>query len=77
MLQNHMPSYEKDLSCERLRGRYSAAMSRAQALREQHIRHGRSPMWNPTSDVWILVEALLAAARKSGVRTRLNASFDL
>jgi hypothetical protein len=76
-LQNHMPGYDKSLSCEQLRGRYPVARSRAQALREQHIRHGRSPMWNPATDVWVLVEALLAAARKSGVRTRLNASFGL
>lgn len=77
MLQSHMPGYDKSLPCERLRGKYSAALGRAQTLREQHIRNGRSPMWNPNTDVWVLVEALLAAARKSGVRTRLNASFDL
>jgi hypothetical protein len=76
-LQTRMPGYDKSLSCEQLRGRYSTARSRAQALREQHVRHGRSPTSNPSTDVGVLVDALLTAARNSGARTRLNRSLDL
>lgn len=75
-LQAQMPGYDKSLSCEQLRGRYSAARSRAHILQEQHTRHARPSTTNPSTDVWVLVDALLAAARKSRARTRLN-RFEL
>jgi len=69
-LRSCMPNYEKALDCAAMRGLYAVARGRANALCEQHKRNGRSPSWNPSTDVWVLVDKMLEAARKSGVRTK-------
>lgn len=69
-LRSFMPNYEKALDCAAIRGLYAVARGRANALREQHERNGRSPGWNPSTNVWVLVDKMLEAARKSRVRTK-------
>jgi hypothetical protein len=69
-LRAHLPGYDKALDCPRLVGRYSGARLRAQQLESIHQRNGSAlPDDNPSSGVWSLVDALIEAARQSGMPT--------
>lgn len=67
-LRQHMPSYDKELDCHKLRGKFTDARQRAEDLRRQHDGNGKSATSNPATDVPLLVTALLDAALKAGGR---------
>lgn len=56
-----MPGYDKHLDCAALDGMYEIARSRAQRLDKMHAKNGTTDR-NPSSDVWHLVDSMLAAA---------------
>lgn len=68
-LRKHLPDYDKHLDCRVIKGKYEIARSRAQELLSQHERNDVDGNTNPSSDVWRLVEELLAAARRAGAST--------
>jgi hypothetical protein len=68
LLRTFMPRYRKSLDCSRLAGRYGDARRRASDLRARHANNGDDIRSNPSTDVDVLNEALLLAARRSGAR---------
>lgn len=71
-LKKHLPDYDKRLDCRAIKGRYEIARSRAQDLAMQHERDDKDKNTNPSSDVWHLVDELLAAARRFDAPVRLT-----
>jgi hypothetical protein len=67
-LCRHMPGYEKRLDCEKLRGRYTTARERAVSIHKQHERDGQPHGDNPSTTVWQLVDELLSARQRAGVK---------
>jgi RloB-like protein len=65
-LRQHMPGYEKRLDCSRLCGSYQLARQRAVAIETQHDRDGKKSSCNPSTDVWRLIDELLAAKERAG-----------
>jgi len=60
------PGYEKSLDCTRLLGRYAAAKGRAVHLNSMHVLGGQDRGSNPSSDVWMVGDALRTAADAFG-----------
>ncbi|MGW6934679.1 RloB family protein [Lentzea sp. NPDC054927] len=71
-LRRHMPEYDKSLDCESLKGKYSLAKNRAEALERQHERNDKSAGCNPSTAVWRLVDEILTAASKGGPSVRIS-----
>lgn len=66
-LRNYMPGYDKILDCELLHGRFEKAKSAARKLDAEHSKNGSPPRHNPSTEVWAVVDAIVASALSSGV----------
>jgi hypothetical protein len=61
-LQRHLPGYDKRLPAERLLPQYEEARRRARALSDNHVECGGDHADNPSSTVWMLIDAVRQAA---------------
>lgn len=62
-LKGRIAGYDKHLDCNLIRGRYHFARGHAQSLGLQHERANRSRNDNPSTEVWLLIDELIAAAQ--------------
>jgi len=65
-LRAHIPEYEKALSTQLLDGKFALAKQRAVTLREFHQDGGVDARSNPSTEVFLLVDAIITVALAKG-----------
>ncbi|WP_426004177.1 RloB family protein [Paenarthrobacter sp. NyZ202] len=66
-LRVYMPDYDKSLDCSLLRGNFQKARAAAKKLDTEHEKNGSPSRHNPSTQVWSLIDAIIASAISSGV----------
>lgn len=77
LLRREMPTYVKVFDHDLLKGKYSTARDRAIKLTGNHAQNGSPEDANPSTNVHVLVDALIAEARRFVATSGRSETFGL